>query len=233
MAMEYDIMRPVRELPTTSDWDAIVIGAGPNGLMTAAYLAKAGVKVVLVERRYEIGGGLVTEEILYPCYYSNAHAIYHLMVDYMPVLRDFNLDPHSIVWIKPNAQTAMVFANGKSLLLTRMIEDTKDSISKFSFKDAVNFGKLMRSWGKIVNEILAPATYIPPMSPLDLSVAMQRTDIGSEMLELVEQSPRRSSTITSRTTGCALSCFIPVACGGWIPGRRGQVSTSRSFSTAA
>jgi phytoene dehydrogenase-like protein len=179
----------LQEFPAVSDWDAVVIGAGPNGLMTAAYLAKAGLKVILVERRYEIGGGLVTEEILFPCYYSNAHAIYHLMVDYMPVLRDFNLDPHSIVWIKPNAQTAMVFADGKSLLLTRMIEDTKDSISKFSFKDAVSFGKLMRSWGKIVNEILAPATYIPPMSPLDLSVAMQRTEVGSEMLELVEQSP--------------------------------------------
>ena len=89
----------LQEFPAVSDWDAVVIGAGPNGLMTAAYLAKAGLKVVLVERRYEIGGGLVTEEILHPCYYSNAHAIYHLMVDYMPVITDFNLDPHSIVWI--------------------------------------------------------------------------------------------------------------------------------------
>ena len=189
MATEYDIMRPVREFPTTSDWDAVVIGAGPNGLMTAAYLAKAGLKVVLVERRYEIGGGLVTEEILYPCYYSNAHAIYHLMVDYMPVLRDFNLDPHSIVWIKPNAQTAMVFEDGKSLLLTRMIEDTKDSISKYSFKDAVNFGRIMRSWGKIVSDIVAPMTYIPATTPVETTMALQRTKVGSEMLELQEQSP--------------------------------------------
>ncbi len=70
------------EFPADSNWDAVVIGGGPNGLMTAAYLAKAGAKVCVVERRYEVGGGLATEEILFPCYYSNMHAIYHLMTDY-------------------------------------------------------------------------------------------------------------------------------------------------------
>jgi phytoene dehydrogenase-like protein len=177
------------EFPDESDWDVVIIGAGPNGLMTAAYLAKAGLKVALVERRYEVGGGLATEEILFPGYYSNMHAVYHMMVDYMPVIRDFDLDRHGLVWIKPNLQTAMVFDDGSSILLTRMIEDTADSFHKFSHKDAVNFGRVMRSWRKIVSEIVAPATYVPPMSPLDISIAMQRTQVGNEMLELVERSP--------------------------------------------
>ena len=177
------------EFPAESDWDAVIIGAGPNGLITAAYLARAGLKVALVERRYEVGGGLATEEILYPGYYSNIHAIYHLMVDYMPAIKDFDMERYGLVWIKPNLQAAMVFEDGGSLLLTRMIEDTTDSFRKFSHRDAVAFGKLMRNWRRIVSEILAPATYIPSMSPLDISIAMQRTDIGREMLELVEQSP--------------------------------------------
>ena len=177
------------EFPAESDWDAVIIGAGPNGLITAAYLARAGLKVALVERRYEIGGGLATEEILYPGFYSNIHAIYHLMVDFMPAIKDFDMERHGLVWIKPNLQTAMVFEDGGSLLLTRMIEDTIDSFHKFSHKDAVAFGKLMRNWRRIVSEILAPATYIPSMAPIDLTVAMQRTEVGREMLELVEQSP--------------------------------------------
>jgi len=177
------------EFPRESEWDAIVIGGGPNGLMTAAYLAKAGIRVAVIERRYEIGGGLVTEEILFPCYYSNAHVIYHLMVDYMPVLKDFNLDNHGMAWIKPNLQTAMVFEDGGSLLLTRMVEDTRDSIMKYSVKDAIAFGKLMRTWRKIVDEIIAPATYIPAMSPMDMAVAMERTSVGREMMELMEKSP--------------------------------------------
>ncbi len=166
----------------------MVIGAGPNGLITAAYLAKAGLKVCLVERRYEIGGGLATEEVLFPGFYSNIHAVYHMMVDYMPVLRDFDLGRHGLVWIKPNLQTAMTFEDGQSLLLTRMIEDTADSMLKFSGKDAQNFGRIMRNWRKIVREIVVPATYIPPMAPLDISVAMQRTEVGQAMLEITEQS---------------------------------------------
>jgi phytoene dehydrogenase-like protein len=177
------------EFPAESEWDAVVIGAGPNGLITAAYLARAGLKVALVERRYEIGGGLATEEILFPGFYSNIHAVYHMMVDYMPVLRDFDLRRHGLVWIKPNLQTAMVFEDGSSLLLTRMLEDTVDSFHKFSQKDAVNFGRVMRTWRKIVSDIVAPATYIPPMSPLDISIAMQRTPIGEAMLEITEKSP--------------------------------------------
>jgi len=177
------------EFPDESDWDVIIIGGGPNGLIAGAYLAKAGMKVAVVERRYEIGGGLATEEIMFPGYYSNMHAVYHMMVDFMPVLKDFDMDCHALMWTKPNAQTGMVFEDGTSLLLARMVEDSKDSITKFSFKDAVAFGKLMRRWRKIVDEILGPATYIPPMSPLDISMAMQRTKVGNEMLELVEQSP--------------------------------------------
>jgi phytoene dehydrogenase-like protein len=196
MSTQDQLLRPFREFPETTDWDVIVIGGGPNGLMAAAYIAKAGLKVALVERRYEVGGGLVTEEILHPCYYSNAHVIYHLMVDYMPVLKDFNLDVHAMSWVKPNVQTAMVFKDGKSLLLTRMIEDTKDSISKFSFKDAVNFGKVMRSWRRIVDEIVAPSTYVPTLSPIEMTMALQKTKVGNEMLELIEQSPLEIITNT-------------------------------------
>ena len=177
------------EFPDESDWDVVIIGGGPNGLIAGAYLSKAGLKVAVVERRYEIGGGLATEEVMFPGYYSNIHAVYHLLVDLMPVLRDFDMDRHALMWTKPNAQAGMVFKDGASLLLTPMIEDTKDSISKLSIKDAITFGKLMRSWRRIVTEIIGPATFVPPMPPLDLITAMQRTKTGNEMLELVERSP--------------------------------------------
>ena len=186
---EFLFGKPFDEFPDTTEWDVIVLGAGPNGLIAAAYLAKAGLKVCLVERRYEIGGGLATDEVLFPGYYSNNHAIYHMMVDYMPVMQDFNLARHSFQWLKPNAQTGAVFGDGQALVLSHMVEDTKDSISKFSFKDALTYGRLIRNWKRIVGEILGPATYIPPMPPIDITMAMQKTKIGQDMLELVEMSP--------------------------------------------
>jgi phytoene dehydrogenase-like protein len=179
----------MQEFPDESEFDVVIIGGGPNGLIAGAYLASAGLSVAICERRYEAGGGLATEENLYPCYASNPHVLYHMMVDYMPVIRDFDLDGPSLTWIKPNAQTGMVFEDGSSVLLTRMVQDTKDAISKYSFKDATAFGKSIRKWRKIVDDIVAPATYIPPMLPIDITIAMQKTEVGQEMLEIGELSP--------------------------------------------
>ena len=177
------------EFPKQSEFDVIIIGGGPNGLIAGAYLARAGLRVAICERRFEAGGGLATEENLYPCYSSNPHVLYHMMVDYMPAIRDFELDGPALTWIKPNCQTGMLFEDGSSVLLARMVQDTKDSISKYSFKDAVTFGKVIRDWRRIVDEIIAPATYIPPMAPIDITMAMQRTAVGQQMMEIGELSP--------------------------------------------
>jgi phytoene dehydrogenase-like protein len=177
------------EFPRESEFDVVIIGAGPNGLIAGAYLSRAGLRVAVVERRFEAGGGLATEENLYPCFATNPHVLYHMMVDYMPAIRDFDLDGPALTWIKPNLQTGMLFEDGSSVLLARMAQDTKDSISKFSFKDAVTFGKVIREWRKIVDDIIAPATYLPPMAPIEITMAMQRTKVGERMLELGELSP--------------------------------------------
>src|SRR3989304_8175876 len=75
-----------------NNYDVIIIGAGPNGLEAGAYLSRAGSKVLVLETRYESGGGLATEEVTYPGFLHNTHAIYMMMVDFAPVYTDFNLD---------------------------------------------------------------------------------------------------------------------------------------------
>ncbi len=179
---------PVPEFPKETSCDVAIVGAGVNGLLTAAYLARAGLKVVLLERRYEIGGGLATEEVLFPGYYSNTHAVYHMMADYMPAVRDFDLARHGLQFIVPNVQTAMVFRDGTSLSLCRMIEDTKDSLAKVSQRDADKFGRLMRTYRKMVDELIAPATYLPPVAPLDMAEALGKTRLGKELLRISEMS---------------------------------------------
>ena len=178
------------EFPEESEFDVVIIGAGPNGLIAGAYLAKAGLSVAICERRFEAGGGLATEENLYPCYASNPHVLYHMMVDYMPAIRDFDLDGPALTWIKPNAQTGMVFEDGSSLLLTRMVNDTKDSISKYSFKDAVTFGKVIRKWRQ--NRRTTSSRRRPTSRRWSRSRSPWRwskTEVGQEMLEIGEHEP--------------------------------------------
>ena len=73
----------------TKSYGVIIIGAGANGLAIGAYLSKAGQKVLLIEKRLEEGGGLMTEPVTLPEFYHNTHAIYHMMVDMAPVYPDF------------------------------------------------------------------------------------------------------------------------------------------------
>jgi len=178
------------EFPNEYSCDGVIIGAGPNGLIAGAYLVKAGLKIVICERRYEMGGGLATEEILFPGNLTNTHAIYHMMVDYLPPLRDFPLHNHALVWIKPRIQNAIVFPDGTSLLLGWTIQEGKDSLSKLSLLEGDRFEKAYREWRTYVDEILAPATYYPPLPPLELTEKLQKTTTGKKFLEMAEKSPR-------------------------------------------
>ena len=185
---KYDLPT-IPRLPDEISCDVAIIGGGPNGLITAAYLAKAGLDVVLLERRYEVGGGLATEEILFPSYYANTHATYHLMVDYMPPLVDFDLANHSLQFVKPHRQTGILFKDGTSWIMSAKIQDTADQIMKYSREDAVSFENYARTFIKIIDEILAPATYFRPLPPIELAVKTERTPIGKEMMKLAEDSP--------------------------------------------
>ena len=75
-------------------WDAIVIGGGHNGLVTAAYLARAGKKVLVLERRYRVGGAAVSEEI-YPGF---TFSVYSYVVSLLrpEIIRDLDLPGHGL-----------------------------------------------------------------------------------------------------------------------------------------
>ncbi|MFN8103658.1 MAG: NAD(P)/FAD-dependent oxidoreductase [Acidimicrobiia bacterium] len=175
------------EFPQEHETDCVIIGAGPNGLIAAMYLAAAGLDVVVLERRYEIGGGLATEEILFPGHYVNTHATYHFMTDYMPALSDFDLGTRGLRFHKPNMQLRGRI-NGDDVLLCRSLEDSRDSMARTSIKDAVTFGDMAGRFHKIVDGILGPATYLAPGAPLDLMEALDRNAVGQDMLALSEQS---------------------------------------------
>ena len=172
------------------NYDVIIIGGGPNGLTTACYLSKAGQKVMLLEKRYELGGGLATEEITLPDYFHNTHAVYHLMVDYAPTIKDFELESrYDLEWVHPELEWAMPLSDGKSLCIYRDLDKTCDSIAKFSQKDAQSYREMSQRFYNIVNDFIGPATYCAAMPPLDQVIELDKTELGRDINELTEKTP--------------------------------------------
>ena len=126
-------------------WDVIIIGGGPNGLTAGAYLAKVGLRVLVLEKSYEIGGGLATEPVTLSCrrVLHNTHAIYMMMVDYAPPYKDLQLEElYDLKHIYPPLQFAMPFTDGSCLCLYADVDRTCSSIAKFSKQDADTYRQI-------------------------------------------------------------------------------------------
>jgi phytoene dehydrogenase-like protein len=119
-----------------SQYDAVIIGAGHNGLVCAAYLGMAGLKVKVVERRPIVGGAVVTEEF-HPGF-RNSVAAYTVSLLQPKVIRDLQLARHGLRIVERRAQNFLPLPDGR-YLLTGEGRTTKE-IAKFSTKDAERYG---------------------------------------------------------------------------------------------
>src|SRR6202162_607173 len=119
-----------------SDLDAIVIGAGHNGLTCAAYLGMAGLRVRVVERRGVVGGAAVTEEF-WPGF-RNSSAAYAVSLLQPKIIRDLKLHEHGLRIVERRAQNFLPLPDGRYLLTGE--GRTEREIEKFSAKDAGRVG---------------------------------------------------------------------------------------------
>jgi phytoene dehydrogenase-like protein len=172
------------------DYDVVVIGAGPNGLICTAYLARAGLKVALLERRHETGGGLETLELAGFKY--NTHAIYHMMAEVMPPYRDFDLGSRGVKFVFPEVQCAYVGKGEKPIVFYLDRRRTVEALStRFSSKDGERYERMHAEFEEFFNEILLPLTYVPPSPPIDQIQALEQAkgDVGKRFNRLSEMTP--------------------------------------------
>lgn len=171
---------------TQKNWDVIIIGGGPNGLTAAAYLARTGAKVLLLERHHEGGGGLITEE--WSGFRFNTHAKLMMMMDVMPPMKDLDLEGWGCSYVKPEAAVSILTKDGKALTLYADVEKSVQSIAKFSKADAERYREVMNEWNRIVVEALIPATYTLPLPMLDMVMKYQQSDVGRKVNEMAEEN---------------------------------------------
>jgi phytoene dehydrogenase-like protein len=149
--------------PANKSYDVIVIGAGHNGLVTAAYLAKAGKQVLVIERRQSVGGAASTEEV-FPGYSANTGAADAGL--FLPrIVTDLNLESHGLLWIE---NPALVFApqpDGRSLTLWRDPERNVAEIAGFSKADADRYPAFLRLVSRLADVLGLMLTVSPPSLP--------------------------------------------------------------------
>jgi phytoene dehydrogenase-like protein len=176
-----------------SSFDAVIVGAGHNGLTLAAYLARSGLSVGVFERRGEEGGGLCTEELTLPGFLHNVHANYHTFVGLAPAFRHLGILEQGVEYARPEVQMASVFDDGRALCVHTDIERTCASIARFSERDAETFGRFKTEARQYVDLMLETFMYGPPVGINDLTKAL--VTFGLEGRSEFLEAKLRGSTI--------------------------------------
>src|SRR5579884_2234077 len=141
-------------------YDAIIIGAGHNGLVTACYLAKAGWKVLVLERRHVVGGACVTEEVFPGFKVSTAAYVNSLFRK--EIIRDLRLTEHGFEVLERNPASFTPFPDGRYLFLGGDGAFNRSEIAKFSVRDAENYPKYEAMLERVADVIEPTLLMRPP-----------------------------------------------------------------------
>ena len=171
-------------------YDAIIIGGGHNGLILGNYLAKAGVKTLILERRIEIGGGLSTEEITIPGFLHNLHSHFHDTINIMPCYKDLELEKFNARYFRPPVAAGIALRNGQAITMHADIEKTIESIARVSKKDAATYREMAENYGDFMQAVVIPALFTQPQLPAAQATVLQSTPEGLDFLRMGKLSPR-------------------------------------------
>ena len=163
------------------NYDALIIGGGHNGLVTAAYLARDGKKVAVLERRHVLGGCSVTEE-LWPGYKIST-AAYVISLFRPEIIRDLRLRDYGLAILPRDPSSFTPLLDGRSLLLGNDPRAASREIAKFSLKDAESWPKYQAFLDR-VGQAVEPIFSQPAPNPLPLSSQWRTNSLGRKFGDL-------------------------------------------------
>lgn len=145
-------------------YDVVIVGAGHNGLTCACYLAKAGRKVLVLERRHIVGGAVCTQDDLIPGYRLDVGSSAHIMIHLTPVLRDLELHKFGLEYLEMDPWAYYpILGTGTGIGFYRDLDKTCASIAKISPKDADAYRAFVHHWGELNEGIFE--TFLKPPTP--------------------------------------------------------------------
>lgn len=171
-------------------YDAILLGSGHNALVLQAYLGRAGLTTLCLERNAVAGGGLTTvEQPQGSGHHHNIHSFFHRGVTQMPWYADLELQRHGAVYMEPELNVALLLSDGRALEWWTDFDRTFDSFAALDERDARALCRWRADFLPIVTDILAPEASSPPMEPGARRARLEATAEGRLLLTTAELSP--------------------------------------------
>lgn len=148
-------------------YDAIVVGAGPNGLAAAITLQQAGLQVLVLEGQDTIGGGLRSKQLTLPGYVHDVCSAIHPMAAASPFFAKLPLKEHGLEFIYPSVAAAHPFDDGTAAVVHHSLEHTAQLLGEDEQKYTRLLAPIVNMWPDIVDDILGPLHF--PKHPLKMA----------------------------------------------------------------
>lgn len=145
-----------------SEYDAIIIGSGPNGIAAAIRLQQEGLKTLIVEKAKVPGGATRTEELTLPGFKHDLGSSIHPLTKESPFFRTLPLQEHGLEWVHPEIEFAHPFLDGDAFACYRDIKETARQFGSDADAYERKFSRLVADWKVIKNHILAPLHFPIP-----------------------------------------------------------------------
>lgn len=142
-------------------YDAVVVGAGPNGLGAAITLARAGRSVLLLEGAATVGGGMRSGEATLPGFIHDECSTIHPLAVSSPLIRRLPLERHGLEWLHAESPMAHPFPDGTAAVLHRDISEMEREFPRDAAAYRAMFAPLARDWRQLTREILQPVVHLP------------------------------------------------------------------------
>jgi phytoene dehydrogenase-like protein len=190
---------------TTDQYDAVVVGSGPNGLAAAVHLAEAGWSVLVLEASGTVGGGTRSAELTLPGFVHDVCATVHALGVQSPALSLQTLSRHGLGWLWPEVPLAHPLDGGHAAVLHRDIKETAAGLGA----DGTAWTKLMQpvldDWSSMLPQLLGPLLTVPRHP-----IAMSR--FGLKALQPTTFLTRRFHADASAALfgGCAAHAILPL-----------------------
>jgi phytoene dehydrogenase-like protein len=169
------------------EYDGILLGAGHNALVLQAYLGRAGLKTLCLERNAQAGGGLVTES--HGGFLHNTHSFFHRAITSMPWYRELELERRGAKYLEPELNVALVQADGNVLEWWTDFEKTAASFERYSAKDARALRRWRDDFVPVLERIAGPESRRAPRPPAERRAELEKSREGRLLLETSALSP--------------------------------------------